>query len=150
MSQQKDNIDKLVKPMLATPGLTERTLRQIRENTEDSYKAFREVRDRHTDIGRAALPAMLRNQSTHVVRNVVEHTANALASLLSSDAGFSIDMLADHPEELYQILLKSGAHYDDAVFDAATILAPQFQMFDDRYNEEKMTQFIQDFDNSKE
>ena len=150
MSQQKDNIDKLVQPMLAKPGLTERTLRQIRENTEDSYKAFREVRDRHTDIGRAALPAMLRNQSTHVVRNVVEHTANALASLLSSDAGFSIGMLADHPEELYQILLKSGAHYDDAVFDAATILAPQFQMFDDRYNEEKMNQFIQDFDSSKE
>jgi hypothetical protein len=150
MEPKKDNIDKLVKPMLETPGLTERTLRQIRDNTEQSYLAFRDVRDRHTDIGRAALPAMLRNQSTHVVRNVVEHTAKALAQLMESEAGFSIEMLADHPEELYRILVNSGDAYNDAVFDTATILAPQFQMFDDRYNAEKVSEFITEFDNSKE
>ena len=150
MEPKKDNIDKLVKPMLATPGLTERTLRSIRENTEQSYCAFRDVRDRHTDIGRAAVPAMLRNQSTHVVRNVVEHLAKALAGRIDADADFDITMLADHPEELYQILLSSGATYDDAVFDTATILAPQFQMFDDRYNEEKMSQFIEGFNEEQE
>lgn len=146
MEPKKDNIDKLVQPMLSTPGLLERTLQQICENTEQSYLAFRDVRDRHVDLGRAAIPAMLRNQSTHVIRNVVEHTAKALASLLDSDTGFSIGMLAEHPEELYRIFVNSADVYNDCVFDVATILTPQFQMFDDRYSEEKVTEFIADFD----
>lgn len=146
MEPKKDNIDKLVQPMLSTPGLLERTLRQICENTEQSYLAFRDVRDRHVDLGRAAIPVMLRNQSTHVIRNVVEHAAKALASLLDSDTGFSIGMLAEHPEELYRIFVNSADVYNDCVFDVATILTPQFQMFDDRYSEEKVTEFIADFD----
>lgn len=146
MEPKKDNIDKLVQPMLNTPGLVERTLRQICENTEQSYLAFRDVRERHVDLGRAALPAMLRNQSTHVIRNIVEHAAKALANLLDSETGFDIVMLAEHPEELYRILLNCADEYNDSVFDVATVLAPQFQMFDDRYGEEKMKEYITDFD----
>ena len=111
MEPKKDNIDKLVQPMLNTPGLLERTLLQIRDNTEQSYLAFRDVRERHVDLGRAALPAMLRNQSTHVVRNVVEHTAKALANLLDSETEFNIGMLAEHPEELYRIFLNCADYF---------------------------------------
>jgi hypothetical protein len=135
MENKKDNIDKLVSGMLEQPGLLEQTLRGLVTNMEQSYIAFRDVRDRHTDIGRAAVPAMLRNQSTHVVKNAVEAAATALAHFIEEHP--DID-LSDIPGELYRILLNDSQVYDDAVFDAAAVLTPQFVMFDDRYTQEKI------------
>ena len=135
MENKKDNIDKLVSGMLEQPGLLEQTLRGLVTNMEQSYIAFRDVRDRHTDIGRAAVPAMLRNQSTHVVRNAVEAAATALAHLIEEHPDIA---LSDVPGELYRILVNDTQVYNDAVFNAATILAPQFVMFDDRYMQEKI------------
>lgn len=135
MENKKDNIDKLVSGMLEQPGLLEKTLRGLVTNTEQSYIAFRDVRDRHTDIGRAAVPAMLRNQSTHVVRNAVESAATALAHLIEEQPDMELN---DVPGALYRILVNDSQVYQDAVFDAATILAPQFVMFDDRYMREKI------------
>ena len=42
------------------------------------------------------------------------------------------------PGELYRILVNDTQVYNDAVFDAATILTPQFVMFDERYMHEKI------------
>lgn len=78
---------------------------------------------------------MLRNQSTHVVRNAVEAAATALAHLIEEHPDIA---LSDVPGELYRILVNDTQVYNDAVFNAATILAPQFVMFDDRYMQEKI------------
>lgn len=78
---------------------------------------------------------MLRNQSTHVVRNAVEAAATALAHLIEEHPDI---VLSDVPGELYRILVNDTQVYNDAVFNAATILAPQFVMFDDRYMQEKI------------
>ena len=135
MENKKDNIDKLVSGILGQPGKLKEVLQQLFTNTEQSYIAFRDVRDRHTDIGRAAVPAMLRNQSTHVVRNAVESAATALAHLIEEHPDME---LSDVPGELYRILIHDEQVYEDAVFDAAAVLAPQFVMFDDRYMLEKI------------
>ena len=135
MENKKDNIDKLVGGMFEQPGSLRRTLLDLVTNTEQSYLAFRDVRERHTDIGRAALPAMLRNQSTHVVRNTVEATATALARWIKANPDAEP---ADIPEKLYRILTSDTQAYNDAVFNTATILAPQFVMFDERYMQEKI------------
>lgn len=135
MENKKDNIDKLVSEVLKHPSVLKENLQQLVANTEESYLAFRDVRDRHTDIGRAAVLAMLRNQSTHVVRNAVEAAATALAHLIEEHPDIA---LSDVPGELYRILVNDTQVYNDAVFNAATILAPQFVMFDDRYMQEKI------------
>ena len=135
MDNKKDNIDKLVSGLLEQPGVLKDTLQKLVANTEESYCAFRDVRDRHTDIGRAAVPAMLRNQSTHVVRNVVEAAATALAHFIKK---YPEVELSDIPGELYRILIDDTQVYDDAVFDTASVLAPQIVMFDDRYTQEKI------------
>ena len=50
MENKKDNIDKLVSGMLKQPGALKRTLQQLVSNTEESYLAFRDVRERHTAL----------------------------------------------------------------------------------------------------
>lgn len=135
MENKKDNIDKLVSEMFQHPGTLKQTLQGLVTNTEQSYLAFRDVRDRHTDIGRAALPAMLRNQSTHVVRNAAEAAAAALANWIKKHPDTDLCLI---PGELYRILVNDAQVYNDAVFDAATILTPQFVMFDERYMHEKI------------
>lgn len=135
MENKKDNIDKLVSGILGKPGVLKDTLQKLVANTEQSYLAFRDVRDRHTDIGRAALPAMLRNQSSHVVKNAVEAAAAALGHLIEEHPDME---LGDIPGELYRILINDTQVYNDALFDAASILAPMFVMFDERYMQEKI------------
>ncbi len=135
MENKKDNIDKLVSCFLGKPGVQKDTLQKLVANAEQSYLAFRDVRDRHTDIGRAAVPAMLRNQSTHVVKNAVEAAAAALAHLIEEHPDMELDYI---PGELYRILVNDTQVYNDAVFNTATILAPQFVMFDERYMHEKI------------
>ena len=135
MENKKDNIDKLASGMLEQPGLLKRTLQNLAINTEKSYNIFHDVRDSHADIGRAALPAMLRNQSSHVVKNAVEAAATALGRLIEEHPDME---LGDIPGELYRILINDTQAYNDALFDTATILAPQFVMFDERYMQEKI------------
>lgn len=139
MENKNDNIDKLVSEVLKHPSVLKENLQQLVANTEESYLAFRDVRDRHTDIGRAAVLAMLRNQSAHVVRNAVEAAATALAHLIEEHPDIA---LSDVPGELYRILVNDTQVYSDAVFNAATILAPQFVMFDDRYMHEKIEEEV--------
>lgn len=139
MENKKDNIDKLVSGILGKSGVLKDTLQKLVANTEESYLAFRDVRDRHTDIGRAAVLAMLRNQSTHVVRNAVEAAATALAHLIEEHPDIA---LSDVPGELYRILVNDTQVYNDAVFNAATILAPMFVMFDERYMHEKIEEEV--------
>ena len=135
MENKKDNIDKLVSEMFQHPGVLKKALQGLVCNTEQSYLAFRDVRDRHIDIGRAALQAMLRNQSTHVVRNAVTAAATALEHLIEEHPDMELGLI---PGELYRILVNDTQVYNDAVFDAATILTPQFVMFDERYMHEKI------------
>ena len=112
MENKKDNIDKLVSGMLKQPGALKRTLQQLVSNTEESYLAFRDVRERHT----------------------------ALAHWIEEHPDIE---LCDIPGKLYRILVNDTQVYDDAVFDTATILAPQFVMFDDRYMQEKIEEEMQ-------
>ena len=79
MDDRNDNIDNLVSGILGQPGKLKEVLQQLATNTEESYRAFRDVRDRHTDLGRAAVPAMLRNQSQGTPRDrVARHPGRAV------------------------------------------------------------------------
>ena len=135
MDDRNDNIDNLVSGILGQPGKLKEVLQQLATNTEESYRAFRDVRDRHTDLGRAAVPAMLRNQSAHLVRTVMISVISALARFVKEHPEIES---RDIPGELYNILRDDEQAYGEAIFETSTILAPQFVMFDDRYMQEKI------------
>lgn len=135
MENKKDNIDKLVSGMLEQPDLLKQTLQNLATNTEKSYIVFRDVRDSHADIGRAALPAMLRNQSSHVVKDAAEAAASALAHWIKEHPDTELRII---PRELYRILVNDTQVYQNTLFNIATILAPQFIMFDERYMRENI------------
>ena len=135
MDDWNDNIDNLVSGILGQPGKLKEVLQQLATNTEESYRAFRDVRDRHTDLGRAAVPAMLRNQSAHLVRTVMISVISALARFVKEHPEIES---RDIPGELYNILRADEQAYGEAIFETSTILAPQFVMFDDRYMQEKI------------
>ena len=135
MDDWNDNIDNLVSGILGQPGKLKEVLQQLATNTEESYRAFRDVRDRHADLGRAAVPAMLRNQSAHLVRTVMISVISALARFVKEHPEIEP---RDIPGELYNILRDDEQAYGEAIFETSTILAPQFVMFDDRYMQENI------------
>ena len=64
----KDNINERYKAFEKKPGSMKKALAYFYNVTEDSYDAFREVVQNHTDIGKAAIVIMARNQASHLLK----------------------------------------------------------------------------------
>ncbi len=63
-----DNINERYQAFEKKPGSMKKALAYFYNVTEDSFDAFREVVQNHTDIGKAAIVIMARNQASHLFK----------------------------------------------------------------------------------
>lgn len=63
-----DNISSRYQALKQKPGAIENALSKFHIRTEETYKAFSEIVEEHSDIGKAAIIMMAVNNATHLVR----------------------------------------------------------------------------------
>jgi len=65
---KKDNINERYKSFEKRPGSLKNALSNFNRITEETYAAFREIIVDHSDIGKASIVIMARNQASHLLK----------------------------------------------------------------------------------